>query len=147
MSLIEQNKKAYFDYFIEETLEAGIVLNGGEVKSLRQKNCSFRDCFCHVENGELILKNFFIAPYQMETFPVNERRDRKLLLHRREINRLIGKSKEKGYTIIPTKIYFSKNKVKMEIGLAKGKHTYDKRETIKQRDIKRDAEREIINYK
>lgn len=146
MILIEQNKKAYFDYFIEETIEAGIVLKGGEVKSIKQKDCSIRDCFCHIENGEIILKNFYIAPYKMGV-ALEERRDRKLLLHRREISRLIGKSKEKGYTLVPTKIYFSKNRVKLEIGLAKGKHTFDKRETIKQRDIKRDTEREIAKYK
>lgn len=145
--LIDQNKKAYFDYFIEETVEAGIVLKGAEVKSIKQKNCSLRDCFCHVENGELILKNFYIAPYKMGAVSLEERRDRKLLLHRREINRYIGKCKEKGYTLIPTKIYFSKNKVKVELGLAKGKHTYDKRETLKQRDINRDTEREIARYK
>ncbi|MCL2675420.1 MAG: SsrA-binding protein SmpB [Firmicutes bacterium] len=146
MLLIEQNKKAFFDYFIEETIEAGIALKGGEVKSIKQKDCNLRDSFCFAENGEMILKNFYVAPYQKGE-AIEARRDRKLLLHRREINRLIGKSREKGYTMVPTKIYFSRNKVKVEIGLAKGKHSYDKKDAMKEKDMIRDAEREIAKYK
>lgn len=146
MKIIESNKKAYFDYFIEETIEAGIVLVGSEVKSIKMGNCSLRDSFCHASNGEIFLKNFFVAPYSKEMFKTDNRRDRKLLLHRREINRLIGKSKEKGYTIVPTKVYFNKNRVKVEIALVKGKHSYDKKAILKEKDIKREAERDIARY-
>ncbi len=147
MKIIESNKKAYFDYFLEETIEAGIVLVGSEVKSIKLGNCSLRDSFCHTSGGEIFLKNFYIAPYSKEMFKTDSRRDRKLLLHRREINRLLGKSKQKGYTIVPTKIYFKNNKVKVEIALAKGKHSYDKKAALKEKDIKREAERDIARYK
>lgn len=148
MKVIDNNKKAYFDYFIVETFEAGISLKGSEVKSIKLGNVSLKDSFCHIERGEVVLKNCHVAPYEKgSVFNEDARRDRKLLLHRREINRLIGKIKEKGFTLVPTKIYFVKNKVKLEIALAKGKHTYDKREAIKNKDLKREAEREIARYR
>ncbi len=145
-SVIATNKKAHFDYFIEEKFEAGIVLVGCEVKSARAGNVTLNDCFCFFDSGELILKNSYIAPYERGSYNnVDARRDRKLLLHKQEIRRLIGKVKEKGYTLVPVKMYFSGNLVKVEIGLGKGKHAYDKKQTIKERDINRSARREIAD--
>ncbi len=148
MKIIETNKKAYFDYFVEETIEAGIELKGSEVKSVKQGNVSLRDSFCRVENGEMWLKNAFIAPYEKGShFNAEERRDRKLLLHRREIDKLLGKVQQKGFTLVPTKIYFLANKVKVEIGLCKGKQLHDKRDVKREKDVLRSVERELKNYK
>lgn len=142
--LIQQNKKAYFDYFIEETFEAGISLVGSEVKSIKLGKVNLKDSYCGFDNGEIFLKNCFITSYEKGSFfNKDEKRPRKLLLHKYEINKLIGKVNEKGYTLIPTKIYFSDNKVKVEIALAKGKHNYDKRASIKEKELKRSVERQI----
>lgn len=142
--LIQQNKKAFFDYFIEETFEAGISLAGSEVKSIKMGKVNLKDSYCSIDKGEIFLKNCFVTSYEKGSyFNKDEKRPRKLLLHRYEINKLTGKIKEKGYTLIPTKIYFSGNFVKVQIALAKGKHTYDKRATIKEKEIKRTVERQI----
>jgi SsrA-binding protein len=146
IKLIEQNKRAFFDYFIEETLEAGIVLSGSEVKSIKMGHVSLKESFCRCEKGEMLLKNCFVAAYKMDNEKQDERRDRKLLLHKKEISRLIGKINEKGYTLLATKIYFKDNLIKLELGLGKGKHFFEKKQTIKERDIKREAEREISRY-
>ncbi|MBR2967734.1 MAG: SsrA-binding protein SmpB [Clostridia bacterium] len=142
--LIQQNKKAYFDYFIEETFEAGICLVGSEVKSIKLGKVNLKDSYCDIEKGEVFLKNCFVTSYEKGSyFNKDEKRPRKLLLHRYQINKLIGKVKEKGYTLIPTKIYFLDNHVKVEIALAKGKHNYDKRASIKEKEVKRIVERQI----
>lgn len=143
MTVIE-NKKAFFDYEIIEKFEAGIALEGSEVKSIREAHATLRDAFCFAENGEIFLKNCQISVYD-KSYAVqpDPRRSRKLLLHAYEIKRIIGKSKEKGYTIIPLKMYFKGNKVKVEIALGRGKKSYDKKETIKSRDVSRDMERQL----
>ena len=142
--IIQQNKKAYFDYFIEDKFEAGISLVGSEVKSIKLGKVNLKDSYCDIERGELYLKNCFVTSYEKGSFfNKDERRPRKLLLHRYEINKLVGKVKEKGYTLIPTKIYFSGRLVKVEITLAKGKHSFDKRASIKEKEVKRMIERNI----
>ena len=144
MKIIDTNKKAYYDYEITETIEAGIVLEGSEVKSVKLGNARLRDSFCQLTDGELYIKNFFIAPYDKSgSYTPDPRRNRKLLLHRSEIDKLEGKVRQKGLTIIPTKLYFVRNRVKIEIALGRGKKLYDKRETARQKDIKRDVERQI----
>ena len=144
MKIIDTHKKAYFDYEITETVEAGIVLEGSEVKSVKQGNARLRDSFCQLDGGELWIKNFFIATYEKgNSFAPDPRRNRKLLLHRGEIDKLEGKIRQKGLTLVPTKLYFSRNKVKIEIGVGRGKKLYDKRETARNKAIKRDTERAI----
>lgn len=141
---ITTNKKAYFDYFIEDKLEAGIVLEGSEVKSLRNREFSLQDSFISVVNEEVYLKNAYIKPYDKSSaYTPDSRRNRKLLLHKNEILKLIRATKEKGYTIVPLKAYFLGKHVKLEIGLAKGKKLYDKRESIKKRDIEREIKKEV----
>ncbi|WP_438847445.1 SsrA-binding protein SmpB [Anaerocaecibacter muris] len=148
MKLISKNKKADFEYFFSDSVEAGVVLTGAEVKSVKLGHANINDAFCLIRGGECWLKNAFVASYEKgSAFNPEERRDRKLLLHRDEIDRLEGKINRKGFTLVPRKIYFKDNKVKVEIGVAEGKKLHDKRQTIKDRDIKRDAEREIKNYK
>lgn len=140
--IVAQNRKARFDYFIFETYEVGIILSGSEVKSLRQGRASLRDSFARVEGGEVFLYNLHIPPYdQGSHFNPDPVRTRKLLLHQREIKRLIGKTQEKGLALIPLKIYFKRGWVKAEIGLAKGKKTFDKRRQIAEREAKREIER------
>lgn len=142
--VIDTNKKAYFDYYIDDTVEAGIVLSGNEVKSIKMQNVNLKDSFCKLEKGELWLKNMFVAPYQKgSVFNSEERRDRKLLLHRAELSKLEGKVRQKGITLVPTKIYFKNNRVKVEIGLCRGKKLYDKREVAREKEIRRDTERQI----
>lgn len=142
--IIQQNKKAYFDYFIEDKYEAGISLKGSEVKSVKEGKISIKDSYCGIDDGEIYLKNCFITPYEKGNFfNPDEKRARKLLLHRYEIDKIIGKIREKGFTLVPTKVYFKGNKVKVEIALAKGKHTYDKRASIKERELIKKAERQI----
>lgn len=146
IKIVCQNKKAYHDYFIDETFEAGIVLVGTEVKSLRLSMANLKDSYAIIRNGgELFLTNAHISPYkQADRFTMPEPdRTRKLLLHREEINKLIGKIKEKGYTLIPTKIYFKNGKAKVEIALAKGKKHFDKRETIKKKTVEREMEKAV----
>ena len=140
------NKKAKFDYEIVEKLEAGIVLEGSEVKSVRAGHVNMGDSFCFVEGGELFLKNCRISAYDKATIlPPDELRSRKLLLHKREIERMIGKSREKSLTVVPLAMYFKGRRVKVEIALARGKRSYDKKQAIKDRDIGRDMQRQIAD--
>lgn len=142
--LIANNKKAYHEYFIDEKYEAGIVLHGTEVKSLRQGQCSIKEAFIRVENGEIFIYGMHISPYEKgNIFNKDPLRVRKLLLHKNEIDKIMGKTKEKGITIVPLKVYFSRSLVKIEIGLARGKKLYDKRNDIAKKDQKREAEREF----
>jgi len=140
--LICQNKKAWHDYFIEDRYEAGISLLGSEVKSLRLGKVSLGDSYAKIKNGEIYLVDAHISPYPYANrFNHDPLRPRKLLLHKREIQRLTGKVQEKGFTLIPLRLYFSDGKVKVELGLAKGKKQYDKRETLKRKTIEREIER------
>lgn len=142
--LIANNKKAYHDYFIEETYEAGIALAGTEVKSLRMGKCSIKESFIGIDHEEIYIYQMHISPYEKgNIFNKDPLRTRKLLLHKYEINKLIGKQKVKGYTLVPLKVYFKDSLVKIEIGLARGKKLYDKRDDIAKKDIKREAEREF----
>ena len=148
MKIIAVNKTAGFEYFIEEKYEAGIVLEGSEVKSLRKNNCSLNDSFCFVRKGEVTLKNMHIAVYDKSgAFNTRDsRRDRRLLLHKAEISKIVGKVNEKGYTLVPLRVYFEKSLVKVEVALCRGKHTYDKKRTLKEKDIARDKDRQIKEY-
>lgn len=142
------NKKAVFDYFFVETIEAGIALEGSEVKSIKNGDVSLRDSFCHMERGNLELKNCQITPYaKVGAFAPDPRRSRRLLLHKTQIRRMADKAREKGYTIVPVKMYIKGRFVKVEIALAKGKKNYEKKQVIKERDINRAAEREIGGYR
>lgn len=142
--MIANNKKAYHDYFLEETYEAGISLHGTEVKSLRMGKCSIKESFIHIENGEMIIYGMHISPYEKgNIFNKDPLRPKKLLLHKNEILKLQGKMKEKGYTIVPVQVYFKGSLVKVQIALAKGKKLYDKRKDIAKKDQKREAEREF----
>ena len=142
--LIANNKKAYHDYFIDEKFEAGIALAGTEVKSLRMGKCSIKESFIGVDNGEIYIYQMHISPYEKgNIFNKDPMRTRKLLLHKYEINRLMGQQKMKGYTIVPLQVYFKNSLVKVEIGLARGKKLYDKRDDIAKRDAKREAERDF----
>ncbi len=144
VKLIANNKKAYHDYFIEEKYEAGIALVGTEVKSLRMGKCSIKEAFIHAEGGEMFIERMHISPYEKgNIFNKDPLRTRKLLLHKREINKLMGAVSQKGYTIVPLQVYFKDSKVKVEIGLAKGKKLYDKRQDIAKKDQRREAEREM----
>jgi SsrA-binding protein len=143
IKIIANNKKAWHNYIIESEYEAGIILTGTEVKSIRQGRVSFQDAYADVKNNELFLRQLHITPYKYAYYNNHEPlRTRKLLLHRYEIKKLLGKIKERGYTLVPLKIYFKRDKIKVLIGLCKGKKLYDKRETIKQRDVKREMDRE-----
>ena len=136
------NRRAYHDYFVDEKYEAGVVLTGTEVKSLRGGRCNLRDGFVRIEGNEAWLENVNISPYTQANLMNHEpMRPRKLLLHRKEISSLIGKVRQKGYTLIPLRVYFSRNHAKVEVGLARGKKQYDKREAIAERDAKRDIAR------
>ncbi len=143
--LIASNKKAYHDYFVDETFETGIALTGTEVKSLRENGASLRDSFATVRKAEVWLNNVHISAYSHgNRSNVDPNRARKLLLHKKEIRYLVGKTKERGYTLVPLKLYFSDSGlVKVELGLARGKKQYDKREAIAERDQKRDVERAL----
>ena len=141
--LIANNKKAYHDYFIEETYEAGISLAGTEVKSMRMGKCSIKESFLKVDNGQVFIYGMHVSPYEKgNIFNKDPLRVRKLLLHKSEINRLNGKIAEKGYTLVPLEVYLKGSLVKVEIALAKGKKLYDKREDIAKKDQRREAERE-----
>lgn len=142
--LIANNKKAYHDYFIEEKYEAGISLHGTEVKSLRMGKCSIKESFIRIENGEVNIYGMHISPYEKgNIFNRDPLRTRKLLLHRAEIRKLQGRIAEKGYTLVPLQVYFKNSLVKVEIGLAKGKKLYDKRQDIAKKDQRREAERDF----
>ncbi len=144
---IIKNKKARFNYEIIETFEAGIVLHGTEVKSLRQKKVSIQESYAKIKNGEVFIVGLNISPYEMgNRFNHEPDRERKLLLHKQEIKRLTGKIQEKGLTLVPLKIYFKNGKAKIELGLGKGKANYDKRKTIRDRDAQRDMQREMKKY-
>ena len=141
---VATNRKASHDYHISDTMEAGIVLRGSEVKSLRQGRVSLRDSFARVDRGELFLHNMHITPYEKSAhFQPDPRRTRKLLMHRREIKRLTGATNEKGFTLVPLRIYFSKGKVKVELGLGRGKRSYDKRADLERREVERDLHRAL----
>jgi SsrA-binding protein len=136
------NRRAYHDYFIDEKLEAGIMLTGPEVKSMRNGRTNLRDGFVRIDGNEAWLENVHISPYAEANLMNQEpMRARKLLLHRKEISSLIGKVRQKGYTLIPLRVYFSRNHAKVEVGLARGKRQYDKREAMAERDAKREIER------
>ncbi len=144
MKLVANNKKAYHDYFIEEKYECGIALHGTEVKSLRMGKCSIKEAFVRIENGEVFVYGMHVSPYEKgNIFNKDPLRVKKLLLHKQEINKLIGKIKEKGYTLVPLQVYFSNGRAKIEIGLAKGKKLYDKRDDIAKKDQRRETEREF----
>lgn len=139
-----QNRKARHDYAVEETYEAGIVLKGTEVKSLRDGKASFSDTFAYIQNGEVFLRDMYIKPYIHGSYNNHdERRPRKLLLNKREIRELEKATQQKGYTIVPLKLYFKRGNAKILIGLAKGKKQYDKRESIKEQDVKRQIDRNV----
>jgi len=141
---VATNRKAFHDYFVQETFEAGIALTGTEIKSVRAGALNLRDAYAQVRGGELWLENVHISPYEQgNRFNVDPYRTRKLLMHRKEINRLMGRAQEKGLTIVPLRVYLKKNRAKVEIALVKGKRQYDKRETISQRDATREIERAL----
>lgn len=142
--LIANNKKVYHDYFLEEKIETGISLAGTEVKSLRMGKCSIKEAFVRIENEEVFIYGMHISPYEKgNIFNKDPLRPKKLLLHKQEIRKLIGKIKEKGYTLVPVEVYFSGSLVKVEIALARGKKLYDKRQDIAKKDQKREAAREF----
>lgn len=144
IKLIANNKKAYHEYFILETYEAGLALHGTEVKSLRMGKGSIKESFIRIENGEVFAYGMHISPYEKgNIFNKDPLRVKKLLLHKSEINKMVGKMKEKGMAIVPLKIYFKDSLVKMEIGVAKGKKLYDKRDTIAKKDQQREAQRDF----
>ena len=149
MKQISYNKYALYEYFVLEKYEAGIVLEGAEVKQLRAGNCNLKDSFCLLKNGELTLKNLHIPLYDKAgAFSSRDsKRDRKLLMHRRKLDKLAGKINEKGFTVVPLALYFKDSLVKVEVALCKGKQNYDKKRTIAERDQKRALDREIKNYK
>jgi SsrA-binding protein len=141
IKIVCQNKKASHDYFIDEALEAGLVLLGPEVKSLRDGRANLVDGYAKIRNGEIFIYNMHITPYPYAHYlNIDPKRTRKLLLHKREIKRLTGKTKEKGYALIPLKIYFKESMAKIEIGLAKGKKLYDKRHALKEKELKREMD-------
>ena len=142
--LIANNKKARHDYFLEETFEAGVELHGTEVKSLRQGHCSIKEAFVHIENGEVIIYGMHISPYEKgNIFNKDPLRPKRLLLHKKEIMRLLGKIKEKGYTLVPVQVYFKGSLVKVEIALARGKKLYDKHKGIAKKDALLKSERDF----
>ena len=144
IKLIANNKKAFHDYFIEDKYEAGIVLYGTEVKSLRMGKCSVKEAFVRVEKGEVFIYNMHISPYEKgNIFNKDPLRVKKLMLHSYEINKIAGKMAEKGYTLVPLQVYFKGSLVKVEIALAKGKKLYDKRQDIAKKDQRREAEKEF----
>ncbi len=144
IKLIANNKKAYHDYFIEDTYEAGLCLTGTEVKSLRMGKCNIKESYIRSENGELFIHGMHISPYEKgNIFNRDPLRTRKLLLHAREIRKITAGAQQQGYTIMPLKVYLKGSLVKMEIGLAKGKKLYDKRESIAKKDMRREAERAL----
>ena len=144
IKIIAKNPKAFHDYFIEDRYEAGIELVGTEVKSLRQGKVNLKDSFCHVKDGEMYVYGMHISPYEQgNIFNKDPMRTRKLLLHRKEINRLSAKIKQDGYSLIPLSIYFKNSRVKLEIGLARGKKLHDKREAAAAKDAKREIDRAL----
>ena len=144
IKLIANNKKAFHDYFIEDTYEAGIALAGTEVKSLRMGKCSIKEAFVRIEKGEVIIYGMHISPYEKgNIFNKDPLRPKKLLMHKSEIRKLVGKIAEQGYTLVPVEVYFKGSLVKVQIALAKGKKLYDKRQDIAKKDMRREAERDF----
>lgn len=142
--LIANNKKAYFDYFIEDTWEAGIALHGTEVKSVRMGKCSIKEAFIRVEDGEVVVYNMHISPYEKgNIFNKDPLRVKKLLLHRHEVNKILGEVTQKGYTLVPLQVYLKGSLVKVQVGLGRGKKLYDKRDTIAKKDQRREAEKDF----
>ena len=142
IKIVAKNSKAYHDYFIEDKFEAGIELAGTEVKSIRQGNVNLKDSFCIIKDGQLSVLGMHISPYEKgNIFNKDPRRTRRLLMHKREILRLFGKIKQDGYSLVPLTVYFKNSRVKLEIGLAKGKKLYDKRDSAAARDAKREIDR------
>ena len=138
------NKKAYFDYFIEDTWEAGIALHGTEVKSVRMGKCSIKEAFIRVEDGEVFVYNMHISPYEKgNIFNKDPLRVKKLLLHRHEVNKILGEVTQKGYTLVPLQVYLKGSLVKVQVGLGRGKKLYDKRDTIAKKDQRREAEKDF----
>ena len=139
-----EHKKAYHDFFLEERYEAGIELHGTEVKSMRMGKCSIKEAFIRIENGEVIIYGMHVSPYEKgNIFNRDPLRPKKLLMHKSEIRKLIGKIAEKGYTLVPVEVYFKGSLVKVDIALAKGKKQYDKRQDIAKKDMRREAERDF----
>lgn len=140
-----QNKKAYHDYFIDDTLECGIALRGNEVKSILNGKANISEAWVSIQDGNLVIRNMHVSKYEMANmYDVDERRERQLLAHKREINKLFEKTREKGMTLVPIKVYFSeRGKVKVLIGVARGKHNYDKRNDLKEKQVKRDIDRKL----
>ena len=148
IKIVANNKKARHDYHLTDEMEAGIVLKGTEVKSIREGRVTIKDSYAEIKNGEVFLRQLHISPYTFAYYDNHDPlRSRKLLLHNSEIKRIIGKTKERGFTIVPLKIYFKNGKVKVQIALAKGKKLYDKRESIKTRDVNRELDRARKKYK
>ena len=146
IKLVANNKKAYHDYFIEEKYEAGIELFGTEVKSIRQGKCSIKEAYVNIDNGEAFVEGMNISPYEKgNIFNREPLRKRRLLLHKREIMKLAGQVQAKGYTLMPLQVYFKNGRVKVEIGLARGKKLYDKRDDLKKKAMKRETERDFRN--
>ena len=144
MKLVANNKKAYHDYFVDEKYEAGLVLHGTEVKSLRMGKCSIKEAFIRIENGEVWVYGMHISPYEMgNIFNKDPLRPKKLLMHKAEINKLLGKIKEKGFTLVPLQVYFKEGRAKIEIGLCRGKKLYDKRQDIAKKDQRREVEKDF----
>ena len=143
---IAQNKKAYHEYFVEESLEAGIELFGTEVKSLRKGACNLKDAWCSIDDGEMFVCNMHISPYEQgNIFNRDPLRVRRLLLHKKEIARLLGVVKQKGYTLVPLSLYFKNSRVKVQVGVCRGKKLYDKRAVEAKRELDREAERAMKN--
>ena len=146
MNIVAQNKKARHDYFILETYEAGIELKGTEIKSIRRGSCNLKDSFIRIKDGEAYIENMYVAPYKEgNIFNVDPRRIRKLLLHKKEIRKLQKEIMQEGLTIVPLKVYFNTSKAKLEIALAKGIKNYDKRQSLKEKDMKRDIDKALKN--
>ncbi len=144
LQTVSRNKKAYHDYFVIDSYEAGIELFGTEVKSVRQGKINLKDAWCTIDDGELFVNGMHISPYEFgNIFNRDPMRKRRLLMHKREINRLFGEIKQQGYTLVPLSAYFKKGKLKIQVGLCKGKKNYDKRESIARKDAQREAERAL----
>lgn len=144
IKLVANNKKAYFDYFIEDKFEAGVALHGTEVKSIRMGKCSIKESYIKIENGEVFIYGMHVSPYEKgNIFNKDPMRIKKLLMHKYEINKLNGKLQQKGLTLVPLQVYLKGGLVKVEVGLARGKKLYDKRESLAKKDMKREAEKEF----
>ena len=145
--IISKNSKAYHDYFIDSKIECGIELFGNEVKSIREGNCNIKDSYALIRNNEVFLINMFIKKYKdASVFAADEVRKRKLLLHKKEIKKLVNLVDKEGYTLVPLKVYFKNNKIKILVGVCKGKKNFDKRESLKEKDLKIMVERELKKY-